>query len=260
MNYETLLISVNDRIAFVTINRTEKLNALNAQCRNELKTLFTDLRVTHDVDAVILTGAGDKAFVAGVDISEMATLNAHSAEKFASSGQSVFDLIHHLGKPVIAAVNGHALGGGCELAMACHIRIASENATFGQTEVNLGVIPGYGGTQRLARIIGIGRAMEMILTGRRIDAREALSIGLISSVVPFTELIPAAEAVARMILSKGQAAIHLALKAVSAATETPLSEGLKIEAKCFGECFNSQDAKEGITAFLQKRKPLFKGK
>lgn len=260
MNYETLLLTVNDRLAFVTINRPEKSNALNAECRNDLKALFTDLRVTHDIDAVILTGAGEKAFVSGVDISELATLNAHSAEKFASSGQAVFDLIHHLGKPVIAAVNGHALGGGCELAMACHIRIASQNATFGQTEVNLGIIPGYGGTQRLARIVGMGRAMELILTGRRISAEEALEIGLVSGVVPGIELISAAEATARTILAKGQAAIHLALKAVSEGSETPLSEGLKIEAKYFGECFNSPDAKEGITAFLQKRKPVFKGK
>jgi len=260
MTYQTLLFSVTERIAYVTINRPDKLNALNAECKNELKTLFTDLRVTHEIDAVILTGSGEKAFVAGTDISELATLNAHSAEKFALGGQTVLDLIQHLGKPVIAAVNGFALGGGCELALACHIRIAADNAKFGQPEVNLGIIPGYGGTQRLARIVGVGKALELILTGNQINADEALKIGLVSKVVTQADLIPTAEAMARSILSKGQPAVRLALKAICATMETSLSEGLKLEAKLFGECFNSEDSKEGINAFLQKRKPAFKGK
>jgi enoyl-CoA hydratase len=260
MNYQTLLLSLKDRIATVTINRPDKLNALNAQCKSELKELFNSLKVNPDVDVVILTGSGEKAFVAGTDIGELIALNQQTGKEFAAGGQAVFDLIQHLGKPVIAAVNGYALGGGCELALACHIRIASENAKFGQPEVNLGIIPGYGGTQRLARLVGAGRAMEMILTGNQVDAQEALRIGLVNKVVPQAELLTTAEAIAKTILSKGQLAIRMAIKAVNATLEVPLSEGLTMEAAIFGECCSTEDFKEGTKAFLEKRKPTFKSK
>src|SRR5437867_1320231 len=188
MNYQTLLNSVNDGIATVTINRPDKLNALNTQSKAELKSLFTEIKSDNSIDVIILTGAGEKAFVAGTDIKELTVLNSGSGKEMSAKGQEVFDLIENLGKPVIAAVNGYALGGGCELALACHIRIASENAKFGQPEVNLGIIPGYGGTQRLARLIGRGRAMELILTCNQITAQEALRIGLVNKVVPHAEL------------------------------------------------------------------------
>lgn len=259
MNYQTLLISISDRIATVTINRPDKLNALNAQCKGELKQFFTSTKADHNVDVVILTGAGEKAFVAGTDISELPSLDVQSGREFAEGGQAVFDLIQHLGKPVIAAVNGYALGGGCEVALACHIRIASDNAKFGQPEVNLGIIPGYGGTQRLARLVGLGKAAELILTGDQIDAHEALRIGLVNKVVPQNELIPAAVAIAKTILSKGQIAVRIALKALNASLEMPLSEGLRVEAALFGECCGTQDFKEGTNAFLEKRKPTFTG-
>jgi len=260
MNSTTLLFKQADRIGYVTINRPDKLNALNAQCKAELKELFTAIKANPDVDVVIITGSGEKAFVAGTDIGELTSLTAESGKEFAEGGQSVFDLIQHLGKPVIAAINGYALGGGCELALACHIRIASENVKLGQPEVNLGIIPGYGGTQRLSRLVGTGKAAEMILTGNPIDGQEALRIGLVNKVVSQAELLPAAEAIAKAIIGKGQLAIRMSLKAINAALELPLSEGLKIEAAIFGESCNTEDAKEGISAFLQKRKPAFKGK
>ncbi len=260
MGYRTLLVDIRDCIAFVTINRPDKLNALNATCKEELRDLFTSLRTDPSVDVVILTGAGEKAFVAGTDIGELKQLDQETGREFASGGQSILDLIQHLGKPVIAAVNGYALGGGCELALACHIRIAAENGKFGQPEVNLGIIPGYGGTQRLARLVGVGHAMELILTGHQIDAKEAWRIGLVNKVVPQAELLPAAEAMAKTILGKGQLAVRMAIKAINATLELPLSEGLRLEAGVFGECCNTEDAKEGISAFLEKRKPAFKGK
>lgn len=260
MNYNTLLVNIKDRIAIVTINRPDKLNALNAQCKSELKDLFTNLKTNPDVDAVILTGAGEKAFVAGTDIGELTLLNAKTGREFSEGGISILDLIQHLGKPVIAAVNGYALGGGCELAMACHIRIASENAKFGQPEVNLGTFPGYGGTQRLPRLIGHGRAMEMILTGNPIDANEAYRIGLVNKVVPQADLLSTTETMARTIISKGQPAVRLALKAINAILEKSLSDGLKYEAELWGECCDTEDFKEGTKAFIEKRKPAFKGK
>lgn len=259
MPHNTLLLSSRDRIAFLTVNRPDKLNALNEQCKNELREVFASVRTDPAVDVVILTGAGEKAFVAGTDIAELAGLDAERGKRFSEEGQDLFDRIQHLGKPVIAAINGYALGGGCELALACHIRIASENARFGQPEVGLGIIPGYGGTQRLARTVGSARAMEMILTGNPIDAAEALRIGLVTRVVPPDRLMAAAEETARTILGKGQIAIRIALKAVNAALELPLSEGLKVEASMFGECCSTSDFKEGTSAFLQKRKPTFKG-
>ncbi len=260
MNLQTLLVTTSDRIARVTLNRPEKLNALNAQCKAELKEFFSSVKSNHDVDAVILTGAGEKAFVAGTDIGELTSLDVESGKEFAEGGQAICDMIQHLGKPVIAAVNGYALGGGCELALACHLRIASEKAKFGQPEINLGLMPGYGGTQRLARIVGVGKASELILTGNQIDAQEAYRIGLVHRVVPSGELIATAEGIARTILSKGQIAVRMALKALNASLEMPLSEGLRVEAALFGECCGTLDSKEGTRAFLEKRKPLFKGR
>ncbi|MEK9136792.1 MAG: enoyl-CoA hydratase-related protein, partial [Bacteroidota bacterium] len=224
----------------------------------ELKLLFAEIKTDNNIDVVIITGAGEKAFVAGTDIKELTVLNNETGKEFSAKGQEVFDLIENLGKPVIAAVNGYALGGGCELALACHIRIASENAKFGQPEVNLGIIPGYGGTQRLARLIGRGRAMEMILTGNQIDAQEALRIGLVNKVVPQPELLATATSMAQLIASKGQIAVRMALKAVNMIAETTLSDGQQLEASLFGVCCETSDFKEGTAAFLEKRKPAFK--
>lgn len=257
MAYETLQIEIRNRIAFITINRPEKLNALNAKAKSELRAAFEGLRSDRAVDVVIMTGSGDKAFVAGTDIKELTALDAASGKTFASEGQSVFSVIENLGKPVIAAVNGYALGGGCELALACHIRIASEKAKFGQPEVNLGIIPGYGGTQRLARLVGKGHACEMILTGEPIDAAEALRIGLVNKVVPHAELLAAAEAMASTIIAKGQLAVRFALQSVMLSDETTLTDGLGLEADLFGQCCATHDFKEGTAAFLEKRKPQF---
>jgi enoyl-CoA hydratase len=209
---------------------------------------------------VVLTGSGQKAFMAGTDIAELASLDPVSGKEFAAGGQALFDEIQHLGKPVIAAVNGYALGGGCELALACHFRVAAENAKFGQPEVNLGIIPGYGGTQRLARIVGYGRAAEMILTGRAIDAQEALRIGLVNGVVPAAELMAHAVAIASSILDKGPLAVRAALEAMNAVFERPLSDGLGVEARLFGELCGTADFREGTSAFLEKRKAAFAGR
>ena len=260
MNYDTLEVQRRDRIAIVTINRPDTLNALNARAKSELKDLFLDLQNDPGVDVVILTGSGGKAFVAGTDIKELTELDEQKGRLFSEGGQAVFNLIENLSKPVIAAVNGYALGGGAELALACHIRIASENAKFGQPEVNLGIIPGYGGTQRLARLVGKGKAMEMILTGEQIDAQEALRIGLVNTVVPLSELMKSAESMARKIVAKGQVAVRLALMAINATQEISSTSGQAFEAELFGRCCASDDFKEGTTAFLEKRKPAFRRK
>ena len=257
MAYETLNVETRNRIAFLTVNRPDKLNALNAKAKAELQRAVEAVRSDRGVDVVIITGSGDKAFVAGTDIKELASLDAASGKTFAAEGQSVFAEIEDLGKPVIAAVNGYALGGGCELALACHIRIASDKAKFGQPEVNLGIIPGYGGTQRLAKLVGKGRACEMILTGEAIDAAEAFRIGLVNKVVPHAELMAAAENLAVAIIAKGQLAVRLALQAVMLTDETTLSDGLGLEADLFGQCCATNDFKEGTAAFLEKRKPQF---
>jgi enoyl-CoA hydratase len=255
-----LTYSVDANVATVTINRPEKLNALNGQTKDELRDLFTRIKTDPLVDVVIITGAGDKAFGAGTDIAELSELDAEGGKAYSQKGQGVFDVIENLGKPVIAAINGYALGGGCELALACHIRIASEKAKFGQPEVNLGVIPGYGGTQRLARYVGKGRAMELILTGDLIDANEAYRIGLVNRIVPHQDLMSTAQALARTIASKGQIAIRMALKAVNMTQETTLTDGLQLESALFGICCGSEDAREGTRAFLEKRKPSFKNR
>ncbi|GMR25340.1 MAG: enoyl-CoA hydratase-related protein [Ignavibacteria bacterium] len=258
MNYKTLLLDIRKNVALVTLNRPDKLNALNAQTINDLDAVFDALKDNDDVYVIILTGSGEKAFVAGADISELNKLDMITAKEFSERGQSVFNKIENFDKPVIAAVNGFALGGGCELALACHIRLASETAKFGQPEVNLGIIPGYGGTQRLARLINTGRAMEFILTADMIDADDAYRIGLVNMIYPANELIESAMKMAEKIASKGQQAIRLALKAVKAVDEVSLKEGQNLEATLFALCCGTDDFKEGTSAFLEKRKPVFK--
>ena len=260
MSYQNLLVEKKENIATVTINRPDKLNALNSQTMNELKEAFTELKSDSEIFVVIVTGSGEKAFVAGADIAELNRLDVITGKTFAENGQAVFNLIENLEKPVIAAVNGFALGGGCELALACHIRIASENARFGQPEVNLGIIPGYGGTQRLTRLINSGRAMEYILTGDMIDANEALRIGLVNKIYPQTELMNKAMEMAKKITSKGQQAIRLSVKAVNIVDEVSGKEGLNYEASLFSLACGTEDFKEGTKAFLEKRKPEFKNK
>lgn len=257
MELNNLLLDIKDKIALVSINRPDKLNALNNDTLSELKSLFNILKYDENVYVVILTGSGEKAFVAGADISELNKLDMLEAKKFAEFGQSIFNLIEDFDKPVIAAINGFALGGGCELALACHIRIASDNAKFGQPEVNLGIIPGYGGTQRLSRIVNSGRAMEIILTGDLVDANTAYEIGLVNKVYPLSDLLSKAWEMAAKIASKGQIAIKFAIKAVNSSKQLPLREGQNIEASLFALCCGTNDFKEGTSAFLEKRKPVF---
>ncbi len=260
MNYQNLLLEINDSIAVVTLNRPDKLNALNKLTLSELKNIFEELKNNNDAKVIILTGAGEKAFVAGADISELNKLDMISGKEFAEHGQEIFRLIENFEKPVIAAVNGFALGGGCELALACHFRVASENAKFGQPEVNLGIIPGYGGTQRLTRLINSGRAMEYILTGDMIDSSEALRIGLVNHVYPKNELIDKTKEIAKRIISKSHHAVKMAIKAVKAVDEMTSKEGQSYEANLFAVCCGTDDFKEGTSAFLEKRKPSFKDK
>src|SRR5713101_3778596 len=247
-------------IAYVTLNRPKVLNALNQKTWQELRKVFEDARDDAAVRGVILTGAGDKAFIAGADISELAHVTAVEAEKSSTFGQAVLDLIEVLGKPVIAAVNGFALGGGCETAMACTIRVAVENAKFGQPEVKLGVIPGGGGTQRLPRLVGKGRALQLILSGEMISAQEAYRIGLVNEIVPAAELTARAEAILKQIFANAPLAVKYALEAVNKGLETSQTEGLSLEASLFGLCAGTEDKKEGTQAFLQKRAPQFQGR
>lgn len=257
MDYRNLLLNVNQNIGLITVNRPDKLNALNHDTLVELKNVLERLRSDENIFVVIITGSGEKAFIAGADISEINKLNMLEGKIFAEFGQSVFSLIEKFEKPVIAAVNGFALGGGCELALSCHLRLASENAKFGQPEVNLGIIPGYGGTQRLTRLINSGRAAEMILTGDMIDANEALRIGLVNKVYPQSELQSQAFDMAVKIASKGQQAVRLALKSIKAVDEVSLQEGQNFEAALFALCCGTEDFKEGTQAFLEKRTPVF---
>lgn len=255
----SLLFELSDGIARITINRPDKLNALNATVIAELGDAVTRVETDAAVRAVILTGAGPKAFVAGADISELAEQTPLGGKARSALGQQVFRRLERCGKPVIAAVNGFALGGGCELAMACHIRLASDNAKFGQPEVKLGIGPGYGGTARLPRLVGRGRALELLLTGGMIDAAEAYRIGLVNRVVPADRLLPEAEALARAILENGPLAIRACLEAVDAGLDSSLDQALLLEADHFGLLSASSDMKEGTKAFLEKRKPTFKG-
>jgi len=260
MSYENILYEKKGRIGLVTINRPKVLNALNTATMDELRRLVLEIRHDDSVGAVIFTGSGDKAFVAGADIKEFLELNAEGGRRFSVSGQHVFRLIEKLGKPSIAAINGFALGGGCELALSCSMRIASENAKLGQPELNLGLIPGYGGTQRLARLVGRGIAMELILSGKFVDAQEAFRIGLVNKVTPPDKLMETCEEVARTFLSKGALAVRYAMEAIDEGLQLSLDEGAYIEANIFGLCFATEDMKEGVTAFLEKRPPNFKGK
>jgi enoyl-CoA hydratase/carnithine racemase len=247
-------------IAYVTVNRPKVLNALNTPTWTDLQTAFADAKVDTSVHGVILTGAGDKAFIAGADISELAHVDAYEAEESSRFGQSVLDLIENLGKPVIAAINGFALGGGCETAMACTIRIAAEHAKFGQPEVKLGLLPGGGGTQRLPRLVGKGRALQLILTGDTISAQEAYRIGLVNEIVLAAGLIERAEAILKQIAANAPIAVKFSLEAANKGLEISQSEGLALEASYFGICAATEDKKEGTSAFLEKRAPQFRGR
>lgn len=253
-------ISWDGELAIVAIDRQEKLNALNAEVITELGDALDSLRFDDQVRGVILTGAGEKAFVAGADIGELAKMDALSGVQVSRRGQGVFRSIEGFPKPVLAAVGGYALGGGCELALACHLRIASEDARFGLPEVGLGLIPGYGGTVRLARLVGLGRALELILTGEMIDAGRALEVGLVSSVVPREALMDRARALLRKVTKNGPLAVRMALESAYRALDTPMAEALATEASLFGLLASTEDMREGMTAFLEKRKAVFKGR
>ena len=255
--FEHLLVEKRDRIVWVSIHRPKKLNALNAALLEELHQLFLSLKESSDIRVIVLTGSGEKAFVAGADIAEFAQFDAHQGKMLSRKGQeTVFDLIAQSSKPVIAAINGFALGGGLELALSCHIRIASTNARMGLPETSLGVIPGYGGTQRLAQLIGRGRATEMILSCRMISAEEALDVGLVSQVVSQEELLSSAAALAEKIMRNSPNAMGHALRAIDAAYQEGVA-GFEQEINAFGECFGHPEFKEGTQAFLEKRKANF---
>jgi enoyl-CoA hydratase len=259
MGYQNLLLEKQDGVAVLTVNRPDKLNALSRETVAELHACFNELRGDAGVKVVVLTGAGEKAFVAGADIMELADLTAVEAEKLATRGQELMWKIENLGKPVIAAVNGFALGGGCELALACTFRYASANARLGLPETSLGLIPGYGGTQRLPRLVGQGRALEMILTGAHITAVEAQAIGLVNKVLTQDELLPTVRALAAALAAKSPLILRLALKSVIEGANTGLDPACRLEAALFGVAASTADAREGCGAFLQKRKPDFKG-
>ena len=259
MPYETLQFDKRNAIGYVKINRPDKLNAMNRKVMEELVECFQSLQTDDEVRVVILTGSGEKAFVAGADINELALLDVLTGREKAQIGQRAFNLIENLGKPVIAAINGFAVGGGCELAMACTLRIASETARLGQPEVKIGLLPGYGGSQRLPRLVGKSRALEMILTGEPITAAEAHRIGLVNQVVPQAELLVAAEKLARKIVANGPLAIRFALEAVNHGMEMSAAEGQFLEATLFGLCCSTTDMKEGTRAFLEKRPAKFTG-
>jgi enoyl-CoA hydratase len=258
-SYETLLVERRERVAIITINRPEKRNALNIKTREEGASVLEELSADETVRVVIFTGAGDKAFVAGADIAEFAGRTAIT-QREVMLGRSLFTAIDVFPKPVIAMVNGYCLGGGCELALACDLRIASDKASFGQPEINLGIIPGGGGTQRLTRLVGEGKAMELILTGDIIDAQTAYNLGLVNMVVPATDLEAKTMELANRIAEKSPVALRMAKEAVKLASRSNLDEGLRREVDLFALCFSSEDKNEGVNAFLEKRKPDFKGK
>lgn len=258
-SYETLLVERRDRVVIITINRPEKRNALNIQTRSEGAAILEELREDESVGVVIFTGAGDKAFIAGADIAEFAGRTALT-QRDVMAARSLFNAIDSFPKPVIAMINGYCLGGGCELALACDLRISSETASFGQPEINLGIIPGGGGTQRLTRLVGEGRAMELILTGEIINAHTAYNIGLVNMVVPAADLEAKTMELANRIAEKSPVALRMAKEAIKLASRSNLDEGLRREVDLFALCFSSEDKDEGVKAFLEKRKPVFKGK
>src|SRR5438045_19053 len=259
-NLENVKAEIRDGILYVTIDRPKVLNALNAQTVEEIYRVFAEGRDDETVKAVIVTGGGEKAFVAGADINELAQKTPITGKETSERGQFIFAYIERFPKPVIAAINGFALGGGCEIALACHIRIASEKAQIGLPEVTLGIIPGYGGTQRMARLLGKGKALELICTGDRVGAAEAERIGLVNKVVPADQLMAVAEEMARKIMSRGPLAIRAAIEAVMSGSEMPFEEGQFLEATLFGFLCASEDTKEGMAAFIEKRPADFKGK
>lgn len=259
MTYKNVLCEVKEGLAVVTINRPGVLNALNEETISELIDVFCKIKQDDTVGAVVITGTGEKAFVAGADIKELSQKNSLTGKDFVLKGQMCLNIIENLGKPVIAAINGFALGGGCEIAMACTMRIAAQNAKLGQPEINLGLIPGFGGTQRLPRLVGKGNAAELALTGDMISAEEAHRMGLVNKVVPRGEALGEAEKIARKILAKSPVTVRLILEAVNRGVEVGLPEALNLEANLFGIACATEDMKEGTKAFLEKRKPDFKG-
>ena len=260
MPFDNLLLERDDAVALVTINRPQVLNALNMATLDELRRVILDLKRDESVRAVILTGSGEKAFVAGADINELAVQTPITGREHALAGQHVLDLIEHMGKPVIAAINGYALGGGCELALACTLRIAADTARLGQPEINLGILPGYAGTQRLPRLVGKARAMELILTGAQISASEAERIGLVNRVVPAADLLVEARKLAAALARQAPIAVRYILDAINHGLEMPFVEGCRFEATLFGLVAASDDMREGTRSFLEKRKPEFTGK
>ena len=258
MNYNTLLTSLEDNILIVTINRPDKLNALNKDVFTDLNNLVDEIENTSEIKSAIITGSGSKAFVAGADISEFNSLNIDEAKTLAKRGQNIFFKIENCSKPIIACVNGFALGGGCELAMSCHFRIASDNAKFGQPEVNLGLIPGYGGTQRLVQLIGKGRAIELLISAAMIDANTALQYGLVNYITTQDELLNKAKAILTVVNTKAPIAVANCIKVANAVFDET-KNGFEEEINAFGTCFTTQDMKEGTTAFLEKRKAVFTG-
>lgn len=260
MDFQNLKLETREGVAVLTVNRPDKLNALNVQTLGELEQAFAHLATAADVRGVILTGSGEKAFVAGADIAELATQTPVQGKLIARRGQAIFDAVENLGKPVVAAVNGFALGGGCELAMACHVRVASENARLGTPEVKLGLMCGYAGTQRLARLVGKGRALEILLTGEMVDAQEALRIGLVNRVVPKDKLMAEAEGLLRKMLANAPLALRHTLEAVHSGLQLPFEQAEELEASLFGLLCSTEDMREGTQAFLEKRPARFQGR
>ena len=265
MTYQTLLLEIENNICIITINRPEKLNALNREVFKELDLALTEIYTNNEIKSAIITGAGQKAFVAGADITEFGTLNKDEAMLMSKKGQDVFFKIENSKKPIAAAVNGFALGGGCELAMACHFRLCSENAKFGQPEVNLGLIPGYGGTQRLTQLVGKGKSMELQMTAHLVDANEALQLGLVNHVTTAESLLERTKGILQIIQTKAPVAIAKIIECINIAVISDSSftngkSGYDKEVEAFGDCFNTADMEEGTKAFLEKRKPVFSGK